>query len=706
VGIVLLPGLLDKPLPTGTAVTGTFLTLLGVGSMAFHNGASETGTYKHKLDEIFMYSVFGWLAGVVWFSSYSAYTNRVPRARDPLEMLANCVGMVAVIVIIIRIETILLLGNELLGHFMLVVFSLAIMIGNAVTLTSLFWHLQRKGTPHRFLNALRKALPTLVVRLIHLQMAFSLKNAGEKYKTLAHQKIPRHVDTISGRQGFHKSLGFLPAGNDMNKANMTEHDAEVWCEPKPNCTGFTTLSADRRRTAVKQIFFKFHPSAKTLKTFSKGNAFYYRQDSPRGPPGRYYGAGNGDTAWVSYTKPEWNNNAIDKEVKFMWQRGAEALIDRANATGSKPEMLKIMSRRELVNDFKLVHTLGYNNWDGGSIMGDRMATYQTHWNFTYTFEERVEYRARHDFCHGMWHFHTACVIMGMALTVIIGTVNEDWDDDFEMPDDVGKWEKYAMGIEVLIALANACLEFPEGGSSRESHLAFVTVLVFVGLPTITYILLEILGLAASPIATIKALWEKREPIFSQADHRRKSLAFEAAQADDATHQGGGKTHAQKKWGKMRTVLSLSALAAKKQILADANAQLRAGSDGSTRSTMSKGNVSKADRAAAAQERWRKAFRGQTSFVMAPAGKNTNRNLFSSKRPGAAVPSCQDTDMSGISRMSTDRTTSGACHLLTSPEAPALVQRVDTWEVNHIDPCAVNNEQTQTVSVTLRHLTAV
>ena len=24
-------------------------------------------------------------------------------------------------------------------------------------------------------------------------MAFSLKNAGEKYKTLAHQKIPRHV---------------------------------------------------------------------------------------------------------------------------------------------------------------------------------------------------------------------------------------------------------------------------------------------------------------------------------------------------------------------------------------------------------------------------------------------------------------------------------------------------------------------------------
>ena len=45
-------------------------------------------------------------------------------------------GMVIVLVIVVRIETILLLGNELLGHFMLVVFSLAIMMGNTVSNSS------------------------------------------------------------------------------------------------------------------------------------------------------------------------------------------------------------------------------------------------------------------------------------------------------------------------------------------------------------------------------------------------------------------------------------------------------------------------------------------------------------------------------------------------------------------------------------------
>ena len=45
-------------------------------------------------------------------------------------------GMVIVLVIVVRIETILLLGNELLDHFMLVVFSLAIMMGNTVSNSS------------------------------------------------------------------------------------------------------------------------------------------------------------------------------------------------------------------------------------------------------------------------------------------------------------------------------------------------------------------------------------------------------------------------------------------------------------------------------------------------------------------------------------------------------------------------------------------
>jgi len=80
---------------------------------------------------------------------------------------------------------------------------------------------------------------------------------------------PPSVDAF----GFHKSAGFLPAGNDMNKANMTEHAAEAWCKAAVNCTGFTTLAAGP--AAVKEIFFKRRP----------------------------YGGGNGESTWVSYTKP-------------------------------------------------------------------------------------------------------------------------------------------------------------------------------------------------------------------------------------------------------------------------------------------------------------------------------------------------------------------------------------------------------------------
>ena len=72
--------------------------------------------------------------------------------------------------------------------------------------------------------------------------------------------------------GFHKSPGALRAGNDMNKANMTEKAAEVWCHAHTNCSGFTTLSA--KPTAVKEIYFKLLPSG-----------------------------ANSDSVWVSYAKP-------------------------------------------------------------------------------------------------------------------------------------------------------------------------------------------------------------------------------------------------------------------------------------------------------------------------------------------------------------------------------------------------------------------
>jgi len=55
--------------------------------------------------------------------------------------------------------------------------------------------------------------------------------------------------------GFHKSDGDLPAGHDINIANMTELAAEVWCNAQVNCSGFTAHSADGD-SAVKKIWFK------------------------------------------------------------------------------------------------------------------------------------------------------------------------------------------------------------------------------------------------------------------------------------------------------------------------------------------------------------------------------------------------------------------------------------------------------------------
>jgi len=56
VGFLLLPGLMSKNLPVGTAGTGLIIALLGCGSLVFHNTASETETWQHAMDHVFMYA--------------------------------------------------------------------------------------------------------------------------------------------------------------------------------------------------------------------------------------------------------------------------------------------------------------------------------------------------------------------------------------------------------------------------------------------------------------------------------------------------------------------------------------------------------------------------------------------------------------------------------------------------------------------------
>lgn len=59
--------------------------------------------------------------------------------------------------------------------------------------------------------------------------------------------------------GFHKSAGDLPAGHDINVAEMTETAAEAWCKAQVNCSGFTAQSAGGA-SATKKIWFKENTS--------------------------------------------------------------------------------------------------------------------------------------------------------------------------------------------------------------------------------------------------------------------------------------------------------------------------------------------------------------------------------------------------------------------------------------------------------------
>ena len=81
--------------------------------------------------------------------------------------------------------------------------------------------------------------------------------------------------------GFHKSAGDLPAGHDINVANMTEAAAETWCKAQANCSGFTAL-AEGGSDAIKKVYFKhdlFRPmgSSPTWVT-------YIKEAAPSGPP--------------------------------------------------------------------------------------------------------------------------------------------------------------------------------------------------------------------------------------------------------------------------------------------------------------------------------------------------------------------------------------------------------------------------------------
>ena len=64
----------------------------------------------------------------------------------------------------------------------LLFFALFTFAGNFVTMTSMFWHVERNELRHmhrrRACRAMLKSLPTLVVRLMHFVLAFQLQKAS------------------------------------------------------------------------------------------------------------------------------------------------------------------------------------------------------------------------------------------------------------------------------------------------------------------------------------------------------------------------------------------------------------------------------------------------------------------------------------------------------------------------------------------------
>lgn len=113
--------------------------------------------------------------------------------------------------------------------------------------------------------------------ILYAMTSNCIARSFDKGETWAGCWNPPPLPTPTDAFGFIKSAGFLAAGHDLKpKVNTTLHDAEVWCQAQVNCTGITLMAnASADPNTVREIWFKERPAA----------------------------GGNGNSQWVSYTKP-------------------------------------------------------------------------------------------------------------------------------------------------------------------------------------------------------------------------------------------------------------------------------------------------------------------------------------------------------------------------------------------------------------------
>ena len=96
-------------------------------------------------------------------------------------------------------------------------------------------------------------------------------------------------------------------------------------------------------------------------------------------------------------------NMYNSTIKKIWEAGVREILNAGNENETQHQLLGYQNQTQAtyMDDSEYVRRL----YRAADVVPPK---------FTYSFDERVEFRKRFDLCHGAWHFHTAVVLMGLG----------------------------------------------------------------------------------------------------------------------------------------------------------------------------------------------------------------------------------------------------------------------------------------------------
>jgi hypothetical protein len=139
--------------------------------------------------------------------------------------------------------------------------------------------------------------------------------------------------------------------------------------------------------------------------------------------------------------------------------------------------------------------------------------------FEFSATEREEFRKLHDLLHGGWHFHVAAVLCGLAMTAVAGMRAQVYQGaSVPVLEKIGKWENYAMVLEIVTAVT---LCVPEAfGANSNQQLAVWVVVVVVALPINAWLLIRTMGLTSKPVEVLQKIRRSSQIV---KERRRSSV---------------------------------------------------------------------------------------------------------------------------------------------------------------------------------------